>query len=73
MNPFREVFSDYALLFYLTIRAGQLGDRTAEFPVSWRYPAKGKTPTKIFGLSGRFAMIRELLDLVRGACNPPRG
>jgi glycosyltransferase involved in cell wall biosynthesis len=73
VNPFREVFSDYALLFYLTARAGQLGYRTAEIPVSRRYPAKGKTPTKISGLGGRFAMIRELLDVVRGAYNPPRG
>ncbi|MBI0535468.1 glycosyltransferase family 2 protein [Roseomonas sp. KE2513] len=73
VNPFRDVFGDYALLFYLTMRAGQLGYRTIEIPVSRRYPPQGKTPTKISGLGGRFAMLRELRDTVRGAYNPPSG
>jgi len=72
VSPFRDVFGDYALLFYLTARAGQLGYRTVEIPVSRRYPDQGKTPTKISGFRGRFDMIRELLDVVRGAYNPSR-
>lgn len=71
VNPFRDVFGDYALLFYLTARAGQLGYRTIEVPVSRHYPPQGKTPTKIAGFAGRFAMLRELRDTVRGLYNPP--
>jgi glycosyltransferase involved in cell wall biosynthesis len=68
--PFRDVFRDYALLFYLTARAGQLGYRTCEVPVSRRYPPQGKTPTKIAGFRGRFDMMKELLDAARGRFNP---
>ena len=31
--PFRDVFVNYELLFYLTLRAGQLGFRVCEIPV----------------------------------------
>jgi glycosyltransferase involved in cell wall biosynthesis len=72
VNPFRDVFGDYALLFYLTVRAGQLGYRTCEIPVSRRYPPQGKTPTKISGFRGRFDMFKELIDTVRGVHNPSR-
>ncbi len=68
--PFRAVFDRYALLFYLTVRAGQLGYRTCEVPVRRAYPAAGKTPTKIAGLGGRAAMMRELWDVVRGRYAP---
>ena len=40
--PFRNVFERYALLFYLTARAGQLGYRTTEIPVTRAYP-EGET------------------------------
>lgn len=49
VKPFREVFSVYNLLFYLTVRAGQLGLRVAHVPVARRYPEDGKVPTKIGG------------------------
>jgi glycosyltransferase involved in cell wall biosynthesis len=70
VDPFRDVFHSYALLFYMTVRAGQLGYRTCEVPVSRAYPAQEKTPTKISGLSGRANMMGELLDVVRGRYNP---
>ena len=68
--PFRAVFDRYALLFYLTARAGQLGYRTCEVPVRRAYPARGKTPTKIAGLGGRIAMLRELFGVVFGRYAP---
>ncbi len=68
--PFRDVFDRYALLFYLTVRAGQLGYRTCEVPVVRRYPAQGRTPTKIAGISGRVAMLGELLGVVLGRYAP---
>jgi glycosyltransferase involved in cell wall biosynthesis len=70
VDPFRDVFHSYALLFYLTVRAGQLGYRTCEVPVSRSYPAREKTPTKISGFKGRVNMMGELLDVVRGRYNP---
>lgn len=70
VNPFRPEFHSYALLFYLTVRAGQLGYRTTEIPVSRSYPAHEKTPTKISGLRGRTSMMQELLDVVRGRYIP---
>ena len=51
--PFREVFGGYELLFYLTVRAGQLGYRVTEIPVTRTYPAGEKPPTKIAGVRGR--------------------
>lgn len=70
VNPFRPEFQNYALLFYLTARAGQLGFRTTEIPVSRSYPAHEKTPTKISGLRGRTSMLGELMDVVRGRYAP---
>lgn len=68
--PFRDVFSRYELLFYLTIRAGQLGYRSVEIPVTRAYPAGEKAPTKISGFRGRIAMLEELLAVVTGRYNP---
>lgn len=68
--PFRPVFDRYALLFYLTVRAGQLGYRTTEVPVRREYPAHGRTPTKISGLRGRMAMLGELFGVAAGRYRP---
>jgi glycosyltransferase involved in cell wall biosynthesis len=68
--PFRNVFERYALLFYLTVRAGQLGYRTTEIPVTRAYPESEKTPTKIAGVGGRLEMLKELLAVALGRFNP---
>lgn len=68
--PFRPIFLNYNLLFYLSVRIPQIGYRACEIPVARRYPPKGKTPTKIAGWKGRLAIIEELLDAVRGKFNP---
>jgi dolichol-phosphate mannosyltransferase len=68
--PFRAVFDRYALLFYLTVRAGQLGYRTCEIPVTRSYPLGEKPPTKISGLRGRLAMMGELVGVVAGRYRP---
>lgn len=49
VQPFRNIFVGYELLFYLTVRASQLGFKTKEIPVTRAYP-KNKIPTKIAGL-----------------------
>lgn len=68
--PLRDVFMRYELLFYLTVRAGQLGYRVTEVPVTRSYPEDAKPPTKIAGLRGRFAMLGELFGAALGRFNP---
>ncbi len=68
--PFRAEFDRYSLLFYLTLRAGQLGYNSLEVPVTRSYPAGEKPPTKISGLSGRVSMMSELLRCTFGGCTP---
>jgi dolichol-phosphate mannosyltransferase len=68
--PFRDLFADYNLLFYLSVRAGQLGFRCLEIPVLRQYPPSGKTPTKVAGWRGRFAMLGELWGAVSGRFAP---
>jgi dolichol-phosphate mannosyltransferase len=68
--PFRAEFDRYALLFYLTVRAGQLGYRTCEIAVTRSYPAGEKVPTKISGLRGRLAMLGELVAVAAGRYRP---
>jgi glycosyltransferase involved in cell wall biosynthesis len=69
VQPFRDVFSTYELLAYLSVRASQLGLRTKEIPVVRRYPSSGKTPTKISHFRGNFLLLAILWKTLRGAFN----
>ncbi|MCP8936949.1 glycosyltransferase family 2 protein [Alsobacter sp. SYSU M60028] len=71
VRPFRDAFDRYQLLFYLSVRAGQLGYRTCEIPVRRAYPAGEPAPTKVSGVKGRFAMLGELFAVVGGRYHPP--
>ncbi|MEA1650308.1 hypothetical protein UAJ10_14960 [Nitrospirillum sp. BR 11164] len=68
--PFRDVFSRYELLFYLTARAGQLGYRVCEIPVRRSYPVGEPTPTKINGFKGKLSIFKELFHAASGRFNP---
>ncbi|WP_334175129.1 glycosyltransferase family 2 protein [Pseudoxanthobacter sp.] len=68
--PFRDLFQRYELLFYLTVRAGQLGYRVTEVPVRRSYPAGEAAPTKIAGWQGKFAILREAFDAALGRFAP---
>jgi dolichol-phosphate mannosyltransferase len=70
VSPFRQVFDSYELLFYLTVRAGQLKYRISEVPVSRAYPAGQKPPTKINGFGARFAVLRQTIAAATGRFNP---
>lgn len=70
VQPFRDVFSVYNMLFYLTVRAKPLGYRVTEIPVIRSYPASGNTPTKISGLSGLLSLLSEALNAATGAYSP---
>jgi dolichol-phosphate mannosyltransferase len=69
--PFRDVFSDYQLLAYLSHRVPQLGYSCLELPSTRRYPASGATPTKISGLRGNLRVLRVLVEACSGVYNPP--
>jgi hypothetical protein len=70
VQPFREVFSVYNLLFYLTVRAGQLGLKVAHVPVARRYPDDGKVPTKIGGFASKLALLKETFVAATGGYTP---
>ena len=68
---FRNVFTGYELHYYLAIQAPKRGFRTIEIPVSRRYPAKGKTPTKISPIRGNLQVIYRLLAAACGRFDLP--
>lgn len=63
---FRPCFDRYQLHYHLAIEAAKRGFRVKEIPVSRTYPASGKTPTKIKGFGGLFAVLRQLFDVCVG-------
>jgi multidrug transporter EmrE-like cation transporter len=70
VRPFRDEFQVYSLLFYLTVRAGQLGLKVDHVPVVRRYPQSGKVPTKIGGLSSKLALLGETVFAATGGYTP---
>ena len=70
VNPFRDIFINYELLFYLSIRAAKLKFKVCEEPVSRMYPKNEVTPTKISGFSGRLRILKETLLAALGYFDP---
>lgn len=66
--PFRDIFSTYELLAYLSYRAPKLGYRCLEIATVRRYP-KGEVPTKISGLKGNFLVLTTLFRACLGKYN----
>jgi glycosyltransferase involved in cell wall biosynthesis len=71
VQPFRDVFSDYSLLFYLTVRAGVLGFKVTEIAVTRSYPDNGRIPTKISSLAALVGLASEAVNAATGAYSPP--
>lgn len=69
LNVFRDVFSGYELLAYLSCRAPSLGYLCRELPTRRSYPDKGEIPTKISGLRGNIALLATLLKTCIGGYN----
>lgn len=67
--PFRDCFSEYELLPYLSFRAPRLGLRCTEIPSRRSYPV-GAVPTKITGFGGNYRVLRALYLACSGALNP---
>jgi len=70
VQPFRAVFSKYNLHYYLSIRAPRGSFLVKEVPVRRSYPSRGPTPSKISGIRGKMAVLKELLAAVTGRYNP---
>lgn len=71
VDIFRDVFSGYELLAYLSVRASQLGMKTVEVPVTRRYPPKAKkTPTKISPVRGNMNLMKILFNNAAGKYHP---
>jgi dolichol-phosphate mannosyltransferase len=69
--PFRCIFVTYELHYYLAIRSIQLGYKAIEVPVTRRYPATGKIPTKISPIKGNLLVLKNLFQACLQQFNPP--
>lgn len=70
VQPFRDVFSTYELLAYLSVRASQLGYQVQEIPVRREYPASGEVPTKISHVRGNLLLVKTVGQTLLGRFNP---
>lgn len=61
---FREIFDGYELHYYLAVKAAKLGFKCIEIPVTRKYPATGRTPTKISPIRGNLEVFRKLIDVL---------
>lgn len=65
---FRNVFSTYELLAYLSYRAPKLGFKCQEIATVRKYP-KGEVPTKISSVRGNFSVLSILFSACFGKYN----
>jgi dolichol-phosphate mannosyltransferase len=65
MNIFRNCFSEYELLFYMTYKSPQLGYKCLEIPTARRYPID-EVPTKIKKISGLISVLSQLFMVCLG-------
>lgn len=70
VNIFRDVFSTYELLAYLSYRAPKLGYRCIELASRREYPDDGSVPTKISSLGGNWSVFKILVNACLGRYNP---
>lgn len=70
VQPFRSVFMNYELLFYLTARAGQLNMHICQIPVRRDYPSDGVIPSKIRGIRGKINIFMQTLAVAAGRFKP---
>jgi dolichol-phosphate mannosyltransferase len=70
--PFRDVFSGYELLAYMSYQAPRLGYRCIEVATTRRYPAGEQVPTKIRGWMGYADLLIVLVRTCLGFYSPPK-
>lgn len=72
LNIYRDIFSGYELLAYLSVRADQLKLKTCEIPVKRCYPKNEHTPTKISPIKGNINLFKILFKNLFGEYNYPK-
>jgi len=70
---FRDIFDGYELHYYLAVKASKLGFKCIEIPVARKYPATGKTPTKISPERGNLQVIERLIKVALGKYDSRKG
>jgi hypothetical protein len=65
ISPFREIFSAYELLAYLSYKAPKEGYKCLEIPTTRRYPT-GEVPTKISSFRGNISVLSTLFRACLG-------
>ncbi|MEG0913486.1 MAG: glycosyltransferase family 2 protein [Oscillospiraceae bacterium] len=70
VQPLRDIFSEYELLAYLSVRWSKCGYSACEVPVKREYPKNGKTPTKISPIKGNWQLLKVLFKNAFGKYNP---
>ena len=70
LKLFRDILSHYETHYYIAYRAPRLGFRCTEVPVTRRYPASGKVPTKISPIRGNLQVLFRLILTCLGRYNP---
>ena len=70
VKPFRDIFRRYELLFYLTVRAGQVGMKIGHLPVKRSYPTGSFTPTKINSFFNKASVLKQTIAVAFGRYNP---
>lgn len=73
LNLFRPIFSTYNIQYYLTIKAPTLGYAVTEIPVSRNYPPTKTVPTKIKSISAKLAVLKDIISVSLGDCDPSDG
>ncbi len=68
VNIFRDVFSGYELLAYLSYIAPKLGFQCVEIPTKRTYP-EGEIPSKISAIRGNFEVLKVLFKASLGYYN----
>lgn len=68
---FRDIFSGYELLSYLSYRAPKLNYQCIELPTIRRYP-RGEIPTKISAFKGNLKLLHVLFCTCLGMYNPKK-
>lgn len=71
-NIFRKIFSEYELLFYLSVASGDKRYRATEIPVTRSYKKNAKIVTKI-SFWGNFKILWTLFRLARGDFSGKKG
>ena len=69
LDIFRDIFSEYELLAYLSAKIPQMGYRVIEHPVTRKYPESGQIPTKINGWKNKLNVMFILWHLAFGRYN----